>query len=163
MRRRALMLLIWLWAVPLPARPTAPAALLADLQAWQAIPDPVARQNFGRQRVLPWFDLDAMLWRLLGPRLAALPPARRQALRRALGAFLLDGLTRQRPATGWTGRLMATAGAEGLLQVTGRRADGRPLSAAFALRRTPFGWRVVDVQLDGTDWLEAWCRRKGCP
>jgi len=158
-----LVLLIGLWAVSAPARTSAPDALLADLQAWQGIPDPVARQAFARQRLLPWFDLEAMLWRLPGPRLAVLPPARRAALRRDLGEFLLAGLARLRPVPGWRGQITATAGPEGLLLITGRHPDGRPLSAGFVLWRGPHGWRVVDMQLDGIDWLTAWCRLNGCP
>jgi len=76
-------------------------------QAWQGIPDPVARQAFARQRLLPWFDLEAMLWRREGPRLAVLPPARRAALRRDLGEFLLAGLARLRPVPGWRGQITA--------------------------------------------------------
>ena len=161
--KRLLPLLVWLWAVPAPARPTAPDALLADLQAWQAIPDPVVRRDFARHRLLPWFDPDAMLWRLQGPRLASLSPARRAHLRRALGEFLLDALARIRLAPGWSGHVSATAGPEGLLLITGRHPDGRPLSAGFVLWRGPHGWRVVDLQLDDVDWLTAWCRVNGCP
>ncbi len=152
----ALTLLAWLGTAG--AAPSPTAALEADLRAWLAQPPGPARAAFATRRLLPWFDTGAMLTRALGPRAGRLPPPRRRELAGAFRAFLLAGLER-RLATGgpWTRRLAASAGGEGLLLLAGRHG-----TAGFALRRGPAGWQVVDVLLDGTSVVTAWCRRHGC-
>ena len=128
-------------------------AILAAMRAGKATPFP---QRFAAlaPTVENAFDIPAVLAASVGPRFAALPPPQQAALLDAFRKFTVasyaanfDSFSGERIEVVPNQRTVNTD------LVVGTRitpTSGAPVTIDYVMRRTPAGWRAIDVLLDGS-------------
>lgn len=128
-------------------------ALLAAMRAGKSTPFP---QRFAllAPAVDAAFDLRAVLAASVGPRFAALPPAQQSALLDVFRKFTVASYAANFDSfSGDRIELTPDQRPVGPDLIVGTRitpASGAPVSIDYQMRRTPQGWRAIDVLLDGS-------------
>ena len=128
-------------------------ALIASMKAGKATPFP-QRFNALAPAVDRAFDLPAILQASVGLKWASLPPARQQELQTAFRQFTVASYASNFDAfNGEKLELVNESRSIGADQVVATRivpSSGDPTRIDYVMRRTPSGWKAVDVLLAGS-------------
>ena len=128
-------------------------ALLASMKAGKATPFP-QRYNALTPAVDRAFDLPAILQASVGLKWATLPPARQAELQTVFRQFTVASYAANFDAfNGEKLELVNESRSIGADQVVATRivpASGDPTRIDYVMRRTPSGWKAVDVLLAGS-------------
>jgi phospholipid transport system substrate-binding protein len=161
-RRLALagLLLPWIGRVAIAADPEATApivalnrGLIAGMRAGKATP---FAQRFTTLAPLVEgaFDIPAILQASVGPRWSALPPAQQSQLLDVFRRFTIASYVANFDSFGGEKlELLPESRNVGADQVVASQivpASGAPTRIDYVMRRTPAGWRAVDVLLNGS-------------
>ena len=129
------------------------AALLAAMKAGKGTPFP-QRFNTLAPAIDRAFDLPAILQASVGLKWASLPPVRQQELQAVFRQFTIASYTANFDSfSGEKLELVNESRSIGADQVVATRlvpASGEPTRLDYVMRRTPSGWKAVDVLLAGS-------------
>ena len=127
--------------------------LLAGMRAGKATPFP-QRYNALAPLVEGAFDIPGILQASVGPRWAALPPAQQSQLLDVFRRFTVASYVANFDTfSGEKLEVLPISRSVGADQVVATQivpAGGAPTRIDYVMRRTPAGWRAVDVLLNGS-------------